>query len=184
MLELALDAVETIQGKNSLEKMLAHQLAAAHHASMAMTAQLNRCIENMDNPYNPDAQERANIQGTRLAGAIARTNATFQSGMLALQKMRSGGQQMVRVVHQHVRVVAVVHVLNASVRLRRRPLSALSSVASTRFSAFDLKRFGSIDTAKSMDATTKRTINVRTVTDEKYFIMRILLVEKPEPEPW
>jgi hypothetical protein len=29
---------------------------------------------------------------------------TFQSGMLALQKMRSGGQQTVRVVHQHVTV--------------------------------------------------------------------------------
>jgi hypothetical protein len=36
--------------------------------------------------------------------AIARMNGTFQSGMLALQKMRSGGQQTVRVVHQHVTV--------------------------------------------------------------------------------
>ena len=83
--------------------MLAHQLAAAHHASMAMTAQLNRCIENMEH-HDPDARERANIQGTRLAGAIARTQRTFQSGMLALQKMRTGGQQTVRVVHQHVTV--------------------------------------------------------------------------------
>jgi hypothetical protein len=45
VLEMALDVVETIEAQNSLEKMLAHQLAAAHHASMAMTAQLNRCIE-------------------------------------------------------------------------------------------------------------------------------------------
>jgi hypothetical protein len=104
VLELALDAVETIQAENSLEKMLTHQLAAAHQLSMIMAAQANRCIENMDNRYNPDAEERANIQGTRLAGAIARMNGTFQSGMLALQKMRSGGQQTVRVVHQHVTV--------------------------------------------------------------------------------
>jgi hypothetical protein len=39
---MALDVVETIEAQNSLEKMLAHQLAAGHHASMAMTAQLNR----------------------------------------------------------------------------------------------------------------------------------------------
>jgi len=67
VLESALDAVETIQAQNSLEKMLAHQLAAAHQLSMIMAAQANRCIENMDNRYNPDAEERANIQGTRLA---------------------------------------------------------------------------------------------------------------------
>ena len=47
---------------------------------------------------------RAKIQGTRLAGAIARTQGTFQSGMLALHKMRTGGQQTVRVVHQRVTV--------------------------------------------------------------------------------
>ncbi|MET0530291.1 MAG: hypothetical protein ABW003_18480, partial [Microvirga sp.] len=52
----------------------------------------------------PEAQESANVQGTRLAGAIARMQGTFQSGMLALHKMRSGGQQTVRVVHQHVNV--------------------------------------------------------------------------------
>ena len=63
---MALDVVETIEAQNSLEKMLAHQLAAAHQASMAMTAQLNRCIENMEH-HDPDARERANIQGTRLA---------------------------------------------------------------------------------------------------------------------
>jgi hypothetical protein len=37
-------------------------------------------------------------------GAIARMQGTFQSGMLALQKMRTGGQQTERVVHQHVTV--------------------------------------------------------------------------------
>ena len=37
----------------------------------------------MDNPYNADAEERANIQGTRLAGAIARMHGTYQSGMFS-----------------------------------------------------------------------------------------------------
>src|SRR5918994_1191832 len=102
-LELGLDLADTIQAENSLEKMLAHQLAATHRSIMKQNAQLNRCIENMEH-YNADAQERANVQGTRLAGSIARMQGAFQSGMLALQTMRSGGQQTVRVAHQHVTV--------------------------------------------------------------------------------
>jgi NADH dehydrogenase/NADH:ubiquinone oxidoreductase subunit G len=103
-LELALDLADTVQAENSLEKMLVHQLAANHRSVMKLSAQLNRCVEDMNQPYRPEAQERANVQGTRIAGAIARMQGTFQSGMLALQKMRSGGQQTVRVVHQHVTV--------------------------------------------------------------------------------
>ena len=103
-LELGLDLAATIQAENSLEKLLAHQLAANHRSIMKLTAQLNRCTENMENIYNPDAQERANLQGTRLAGAIARMQSSFQAGITTLQKMRTGGQQTVRVVHQYVQV--------------------------------------------------------------------------------
>src|SRR5215203_5080498 len=84
--------------------MLSHQLASAHHGSMKLTEQLNRCVERMGNTYDADAQERANVQGTRLAGAIARMNGSFQARVLTLQKMRSGGKQVVQVVHQHVAV--------------------------------------------------------------------------------
>ena len=37
-LNLAVDAAETIQPRNSLEKMLAHQLAAAHAHAMELVA--------------------------------------------------------------------------------------------------------------------------------------------------
>ena len=46
-LELGFDLAETIQAANSLEKMLAHQLAATHNAAMKMTAQLNDCTDRM-----------------------------------------------------------------------------------------------------------------------------------------
>ena len=95
VLELALDAAETVAPKNSLEKMLSHQLAAAHHGSMKLTEQLNRCVERMGNTYDADAQERANVQGTRLAGAIARLNGSFRQGLLTLHKMRSSGNAVV-----------------------------------------------------------------------------------------
>jgi len=58
----------------------------------------------MGQDYRPGAQESANVQGTRLAGAIARMQSSFQAGITTLQKMRTGGQQTVRVVHQYVQV--------------------------------------------------------------------------------
>jgi hypothetical protein len=106
-LEMGLDAAETIEAKNSLEKMLAHQMAATHRASMRMTAQLNERLDLMGQAYvRPDDKERANIQAARLAGAIARMNGSFQSGLLALHRIRTGGKQSVTVthVHQHVQV--------------------------------------------------------------------------------
>ncbi|MET0529951.1 MAG: hypothetical protein ABW003_16725 [Microvirga sp.] len=100
-LETGLDLSESIGAANSLEKMMAHQLAATHRASMKLVQQLTLCIERMDQPYNAEAQERANVQGTRLAGAVARMQGSFQSGMVTLQKMRSGGRQEVKVTHVH-----------------------------------------------------------------------------------
>jgi hypothetical protein len=100
-LEMGLDLADTIQADNSLEKILAHQLAATHSSAMKMTAQLNECIERMTS-YSADERERANIQATRLAGAVARMNASFQQGIATLQRMRSGGRQVVTV--QHVQV--------------------------------------------------------------------------------
>lgn len=102
VLEVGLDLADTVQAQNSLERMLSHQMAAAHRASMKVAEQLNRCVERMDNPYDPEAQERANRQGTRLAGAMARMQASFQQGALTLHKLRTGGRQVVTV--QHVQV--------------------------------------------------------------------------------
>jgi hypothetical protein len=81
--------------------MLAHQLAATHNSAMKMNAQLNECTERMTS-CRADERERANIQATRLAGAIARMNGSFQQGIATLQRMRSGGRQVVTV--QHVQV--------------------------------------------------------------------------------
>ena len=102
MLETGLDAAETIEARNSLEKMMAHQMAAMHLSTMKLAAQLNRCIERMDREHHPDLRERANVQGTRLAGAIARMSGSYQSGMTTMQRLRSGGTQ--RVIVQHVTV--------------------------------------------------------------------------------
>jgi hypothetical protein len=103
VLETGLDAAETIEARNSLEKMMAHQMAAQHSSIMRLSAQLNRCIERMEaGQHHDETRERANVQGTRLAGAIARMSGSYQSGMTTMQRLRSGGTQ--RVIVQHVTV--------------------------------------------------------------------------------
>src|SRR5215203_2089779 len=102
VLETGLDAAETIEAQNSFEKMLAHQMAALHSSIMKLTAQLNRCIEHMEREHHHEKRERANVQGTRLAGTIARMSGAFQGAVTTMQRLRSGGTQ--RVIVQHVTV--------------------------------------------------------------------------------
>jgi hypothetical protein len=106
-LELALDAADTVQAQNSLERMLAHQQATLHRSSLKMAAQLDRLLNVMTN-LSPSHREMAalNVEACRLANAIGRLSTSYQSGMLALERVRSGGRQHVVVqhIHQHVHV--------------------------------------------------------------------------------
>jgi hypothetical protein len=104
-LPMAVDAAESIQAKNSLEKMLAHQLAQSHRLAMHMADQSARLIERFDRQetlgrFNP----AHSIEAARLANASARMMGAFQDGLLALDRIRRGGKQTVKVVHQHVAV--------------------------------------------------------------------------------
>jgi hypothetical protein len=91
VLEPAVDAVMAAQARNAIEKMLCHQLAAAHHTAM-------RLIEHSTNP-NLQAGEVA-----RFANASARMMDAYQAGCLALLKVKTRGQQ--RVLVQYVNVGA------------------------------------------------------------------------------
>jgi hypothetical protein len=48
------------------------------------------------------ARQAANLEATRLAGAVSRMMRTFQQGALAMQRMRTGGRQVVTVQHVNV----------------------------------------------------------------------------------
>jgi hypothetical protein len=100
-LAMAVDAAETIQAQNSLEKMLAHQMAAAHGAAMRIFA---RAEDEMRRCEYQGAHERheAQLSATRLLNTSARLMGSFQDGMTTLHRMRRGGQQTVTV--QHVQV--------------------------------------------------------------------------------
>jgi hypothetical protein len=101
-LPLAVDAAESIKPKNSLEKMLVHQMAASHRLAMLSAEQSAALVERL---VSTGAVNHAlSVEAARLAGASARMMAAFQDGLLALDRIRRGGRQTVKVVHQHVAV--------------------------------------------------------------------------------
>jgi len=89
VLESAVDAAETVQAGNSLEKMLAHQMAAAHQTAMKLVAR------GLNERLSP-------VESARLTNAAARLMQVYQEALLTLHKIRHGGKQVV--VVQHVEV--------------------------------------------------------------------------------
>jgi hypothetical protein len=100
-LTLATDAAESIKARNSLEKMLAHQLAATHRLGMMFADHAARILER--HHHIPMGQTQS-VEVCRLANAAARMMGAYQDGLTALDRTRRGGRQTVKVVHQHVAV--------------------------------------------------------------------------------
>jgi hypothetical protein len=82
------DASASIQAKNSLEKMMAHQLGTVHRVVRDHMA------------FVPSQYDIAS-QAKRL-NAVARCMSVYQQGLLTLRKLRQGGQQ--RIMMQYVNV--------------------------------------------------------------------------------
>jgi len=85
---MALDAANSIQASNSLEKMLAHQLAAAHRVAMEQLG----CVR-----YGQDAAAQA-----KRLNAAARCMEAYQQGLLTLRKLRQNGNQRITVQYVNV----------------------------------------------------------------------------------
>ena len=80
---MALDAASSINAENSLEKMLAHQLAAAHKQAMQLIAWVR-------------GEDDAATQARRVTAAT-RCMTVYQQGLLTLHKLRQGGHQRISV---------------------------------------------------------------------------------------
>jgi hypothetical protein len=66
-LTMGLDAAETIQARNSLEKMLAHQMAAAHVAAMELQAEARELLQRYKRTGY--AYQQLSIEAGRLLNA-------------------------------------------------------------------------------------------------------------------
>ena len=98
---LAVDAAKTIQAANSIEKMMAHQLAAAHKLAMTFAGKAKSLIEEEGGSWQRQDAACA-AEAARVANSAARMMDAFQKGTLALHKLRTGGKQVVTVQHVNV----------------------------------------------------------------------------------
>jgi hypothetical protein len=104
-LDVALDTADTIQPRNSMEMMLAHQAASAHQIAMRLAAISNNWMDRADPNVSiarPETKGPFMVEAVRAANASARLMAAYQDAMLALARVRGGGKQTV--VVQHVQV--------------------------------------------------------------------------------
>lgn len=85
---MALDAAESIQACNSLEKMMAHQLAVAHRSCMAAMSKA--------------ALESDPALAIKQANLATRLMDVYQRGLVTLKRLRSAGEQHITVQHVHI----------------------------------------------------------------------------------
>jgi hypothetical protein len=82
---MGMDAADSIQATNSMEKMLAHQLAVCHDAAMRYVRKAS--VEQ--DPHN----------ASLMMNLALRSMGTFQKGLLTMKSLRGTGQQCITVQH-------------------------------------------------------------------------------------
>jgi hypothetical protein len=97
VLPLAVEAAQDAGATTATERMLAHQLAAAHQAAMGLFESADGQLHShrVAAHVNPGAL----VEATRSATAAARVLAAFAQGALALDRLRHGSRQVVTVQH-------------------------------------------------------------------------------------
>jgi hypothetical protein len=105
---LAADAANSVNAANSLEKMLAHQLAASHRLGMKFIEKAGMLLSRFDlglSGLRPASELQVySVEAARLANAGARMMSAYTDALLALDRVRRGGKQTVTVIHQHVAI--------------------------------------------------------------------------------
>ena len=97
--DLALDVADTIKARNSLEKMLAHQLAAAHGLAMKFAAKSEQMLGFVTSWDAHARQQVSSIEASRLGHSAVRMMEAYNAGLLTLDRLRHGRQQVVTVQH-------------------------------------------------------------------------------------
>jgi hypothetical protein len=99
VLTLALDLMGTVQARNSAEKLLCGQLAAAHQTAMQFLAKALTVGQITESGVRGDT-----VESCRLANTAGRLMHVYQQGLEMLSKVRTMGRQTITVQHQHVSV--------------------------------------------------------------------------------
>jgi len=91
-LDAGIDAANTIDAKNSLEKMLAHQMATCHVTAMNLIA------ESLNNPRNME-MKAFQLKQVAVAGKLMDV---YLKGLDTLSRTRNAGKQTIVVKQVHV----------------------------------------------------------------------------------
>ena len=86
--ELAIEAAESSKAKGAVQKMLTHQMAAAHKHAMRLLGESEK--------------ERDSIEKCRMATTASKLMDAFSRAAVALQRLQTGSSQVVTV--QHVQI--------------------------------------------------------------------------------
>jgi hypothetical protein len=92
-----LDAAESIGARNSLEKMMAHQMAVVHSTAMTLLEEA-KAIRRTSNSINA---EMLSLKKQNMARMFMDT---YMRQMEAIARIRSGGRQNIVVTYQNVHV--------------------------------------------------------------------------------
>src|SRR5438067_1309303 len=76
-LDLAIDTADTIKARNSLEKMLAHQIGVAHSLAMKFAAKSEQLLGFVTSWDTTGRQQVSSIEASRLANSAARMMESF-----------------------------------------------------------------------------------------------------------
>lgn len=104
VLETALDLAQTIQAENSIEKMLAEQMAMLHSLAMRTGKHAIETTDRLNGIIDSKLRDTYTVQHQRLNNSAARASAEFQNCALTLQRLRTGGKQSITVIHQNTLV--------------------------------------------------------------------------------
>src|SRR4051812_38761483 len=98
-LTLALEMSESLGARDALEQNLFHQIAASHTVGLVLLAKANAFATMAVSWSSNERQQLQSIEAARMATAATRVLETAQRGMLTLERLRHGGQQIVTVQH-------------------------------------------------------------------------------------
>ena len=102
-LTTAIDTAESIQADNTIEHMLAHQMAAAHRLAMKFAEKSQELLLFVETWDSKERQQVQSIEAVRLCNASARMMSAFNDGAKTLDKLRRGGEQQLTVQHVSVK---------------------------------------------------------------------------------
>lgn len=88
--ETTLDLCDTIEARDSTERMLAGQMALLNKVTMKAGKRAAECLDYMEGAIDRNYRQAMSVQANRMVNSFARASAEFQNCMATLQRRHVG----------------------------------------------------------------------------------------------